>query len=262
MTDILKFIILGLVEGLTEFLPVSSTAHLIVSENLLGIENSKFLNFFTVFVQLGAIAAVPFLYFKRLFASGFSIYYTIVASFIPAVILGVLLDDFLEALFEGYWFIAASWILGGLLLIRIDKILPAKDNSIEIQSITFVQAFKIGLFQCIAMIPGVSRSGATIVGGRVLGLSHSAAVEYSFLLGIPTILGACAKKLLDYRHDFDVLFTQEHIQFLGIGTVISFVVAMLTIKWMVGFVRQHGFSLFGFYRIIAGVLLSMYLWMN
>lgn len=262
MTEIIKTIILGLVEGLTEFLPVSSTAHLIVSENLLGIENSKFLNFFTVFVQLGAIAAVPFLYFKRLFASGISIYFTIVASFIPAVILGVLLDDLLEALFQGYWFIAGSWIVGGLILIRIDKWVPAKTDAFDIQSISYLQAFKIGLYQCIAMIPGVSRSGATIVGGRILGLSHSAAVEYSFLLGIPTILGACAKKLLDYRHDLDVLFTKEHLQFLGIGTIISFVVALLTIKWMVGFVRQHGFSLFGYYRIIAGILLSVYLWMS
>lgn len=262
MSELLKTIILGLVEGLTEFLPVSSTAHLIVTENLLGIQNSKFLNFFTVFVQLGAIAAVPFLYFKRLFASGLSIYYTIIASFIPAIILGVLLDDFLEALFQGYWFIAGSWIIGGLILIRIDRWLPAKEDHVDIQSISFLTAFKIGLFQCIAMIPGVSRSGATIVGARVLGLSHSAAVEYSFLLGIPTILGACAKKLLDYRHDFDVLFTNEHIQFLGVGTAISFLVALLTIKWMVGFVRMHGFSLFGYYRISIGVLLSLYLWMN
>ena len=150
MTEILKTIILGLVEGLTEFLPVSSTAHLIVSENLLGIENSKFLNFFTVFVQLGAIAAVPFLYFKRLFASGLSIYYTIIASFIPAVILGVLLDDFLEALFQGYWFIAGSWIVGGFILIRIDAWLPSKAVSTEINAISFLKAFKIGLFQCIA----------------------------------------------------------------------------------------------------------------
>jgi undecaprenyl-diphosphatase len=253
MSEILKTIILGLVEGLTEFLPISSTAHLLVSENLLGIENSKFLNFFTVFVQLGAIAAVPFLYFKRLFASGLSIYYTIIVSFIPAVILGVLLDDFLEALFQGYWFIAASWMVGGLILIRIDTWLPAKSTS-------YVKAFKIGLFQCIAMIPGVSRSGATIVGGRVLGLSHAAAVEYSFLLGIPTILGACAKKLLDYRHDFSVLFTREHLQFLGVGTLVSFVVALVTIHWMVSFVKKHGFQLFGYYRLVVGLLLCVYLW--
>ena len=261
MTEILKTILLGIVEGLTEFLPVSSTAHLIVTENLLGIENSKFLNFFTVFVQLGAIAAVPFLYFKRLFASGLSIYFTIIASFIPAVIFGLLLDDFLEALFQGYWFIAGSWIIGGFILIKIDTWLPAKTSPIEIQSISYLNAFKIGLFQCIAMIPGVSRSGATIVGGRVLGLSHSAAVEYSFLLGIPTILGACAKKLIDYRQDYDVLFKKEHIQFLSIGTSISFIIALLTIKWMVGFVRLHGFKLFGYYRIMVGLLLSIYLWM-
>lgn len=262
MTEIVKTIILGIVEGLTEFLPVSSTAHLIITENLLGIENSKFLNFFTVFVQLGAIAAVPLLYFKRLFGLGLSIYFTIIFSFIPAVILGVLLDDFLEALFQGYWFIAGSWILGGLILIRIDAWLPAKTDALEIPSISYLRAFKIGLCQCMAMIPGVSRSGATIVGGRMFGLSHSAAVEYSFLLGIPTILGACAKKLVDYRHDFDVLFTKEHLQFLGIGTAISFVIAMLTIKWMVGFVSKHGFTLFGYYRIIIGVGLSIYLWMN
>ena len=262
MTEIVKTIILGLVEGLTEFLPVSSTAHLIITENLLGIENSKFLNFFTVFVQLGAIAAVPLLYFKRLFNSGLSIYFTIIFSFIPAVILGVLLDDFLEALFQGYWFIVGSWIIGGFILIRIDSWLPAKTDALEIPSISYVKAFKIGLYQCIAMIPGVSRSGATIVGGRMLGLSHSAAVEYSFLLGIPTILGACAKKLLDYRHDFGELFTKEHIQFLGLGTLISFLIALLTIKWMVGFVRINGFSWFGYYRIIAGILLSVYLWMN
>jgi undecaprenyl-diphosphatase len=260
MSEILKTIILGLVEGLTEFLPISSTAHLLVSENLLGIENSKFLNFFTVFVQLGAIAAVPFLYFKRLFASGLSIYYTIIVSFIPAVILGVLLDDFLEALFQGYWFIAASWMVGGLILIRIDTWLPAKSTPVEIHSISYVKAFKIGLFQCIAMIPGVSRSGATIVGGRVLGLSHAAAVEYSFLLGIPTILGACAKKLLDYRHDFSVLFTREHLQFLGVGTLVSFVVALVTIHWMVSFVKKHGFQLFGYYRLVVGLLLCVYLW--
>ena len=172
------------------------------------------------------------------------------------------MDDFLEALFQGYWFIAGSWIVGGLILIRIDTWLPAKTDALEIPSISYLKAFKIGLYQCIAMIPGVSRSGATIVGSRMLGLSHSAAVEYSFLLGIPTILGACAKKLLDYRHDFDVIFTKEHIQFLSTGTFISFVIALLTIKWMVGFVRQHGFTLFGYYRIIIGVGLSIYLWMN
>ena len=157
MTEIVKTIILGIVEGLTEFLPVSSTAHLIITENLLGIENSKFLNFFTVFVQLGAIAAVPLLYFKRLFGSGLSIYFTIIFSFIPAVILGVLLDDFLEALFQGYWFIAGSWIVGGLILIRIDAWLPAKTDALEILSISYLKAFKIGLYQCLAMIPGVSR---------------------------------------------------------------------------------------------------------
>lgn len=254
--------LLSILEGLSEFLPISSTAHLIVGEELLGIHSTKFLNFFTIFIQLGAISAVPILYFNRLISS-VKIYRFVSISFIPAVIFGLLLDDFLESLFQGYWFIAISWILGGILLIKLDQWISTNHQEKDlIESLNNKNAFFIGLYQCIAMIPGVSRSGATIVGGRILGLSHKNAVEYSFLLAIPTLLGATAKKLLDYRDNFNELFTTETINFLTIGFIGSFFVALLTIRWMVGFIKKNGLSFFGYYRILIGILLSIYLWMK
>jgi undecaprenyl-diphosphatase len=254
--------ILSIIEGLSEFLPISSTAHLIVSEELLGIESSKFLNFFTIFIQLGAICAVPILYFKRLL-SGIKIYSFVTISFIPAVVFGLLLNDFLESMFEGYYFIAVSWIIGGIILLKIDVWINNKDEGMDlVESLNSKNALLIGLYQCIAMIPGVSRSGATIVGGRLSGLSHKNAVEYSFLLAIPTLLGATAKKLLDYRDNFNELFTTHTMGYLGIGFIGSFIVALLTIQWLVGFIKKKGISFFGYYRIIIGVLLLIYLWLK
>ncbi|MHA8049908.1 undecaprenyl-diphosphate phosphatase [Aquirufa sp. ROCK-SH2] len=255
-------VLLGIIEGLTEFLPISSTAHLIVSEKLLDLQSSSFLNFFTIFIQLGAISAVPLLYFKRL-TSDLKIYKFIIISFIPAVIFGVLLDDLLESFFQGYWFIAFSWFLGGILLYFIDRLLVTnedvskRDNLLDELSVT--RSLKVGLYQCLAMIPGVSRSGATIIGGRLVGLNHKMAVEYSFLLGIPTILGACAKKLLDYKNELPSILNAENLISLTIGFLVSLLIALITIKWMVGFVEKHGFKIFGVYRILAGVLLMIYL---
>lgn len=254
--------ILSIIEGLSEFLPISSTAHLIVSEELLGIESSKFLNFFTIFIQLGAICAVPILYFKRLL-SGIKIYSFVTISFIPAVVFGLLLNDFLESMFEGYYFIAVSWIIGGIILLKIDVWINNKNEGKDlVESLNSKNSLLIGLYQCIAMIPGVSRSGATIVGGRLSGLSHKNAVEYSFLLAIPTLLGATAKKLLDYRDNFNELFTTDTMGYLGIGFIGSFIVAILTIQWLVGFIKKKGISFFGYYRIIIGVLLLIYLWLK
>ena len=177
----------------------------------------------------------------------------------PAVIFGLLLDDMLEALFQGYWFIAGSWIIGGLILIKIDTWLPSKNEDKEIHEISYPQAIKIGFYQCIAMIPGVSRSGATIIGGRLVGLSHASAVEYSFLLGIPTILGASAKKMLDYKEHIQEFLLGGQSMVLYIGFGISFLIALLTIKWMVGLVTKFGFKYFGYYRITAGLLLILLL---
>ena len=261
MTNFEAFI-LSIIEGLSEFLPISSTAHLIIAEELLGIPSSKFLNFFTIFIQLGAIFAVPILYFNRLIKD-FKIYFFVTISFIPAVILGLLLNDFLETLFEGYWFIALSWVAGGIILIKIDDWIVNQKKEIDLTSdLTIKSSLKIGLYQCIAMIPGVSRSGATIVGGRLSGLSHTNAVEFSFLLAIPTLLGATVKKMIDYRQDFEILFSQDHLILLGIGFIGSFFVAIFTIKWMVNFIKNKGFSIFGYYRVIIGIVLMIFLWLR
>lgn len=211
---------------------------------------------------MGAISAVPLLYFKRL-TSDLKIYKFIIISFIPAVIFGVLLDDLLESLFQGDWFIAISWFLGGILLYFIDKLIVSHEETKEgnnlIEELNVVRSLKVGLYQCLAMIPGVSRSGATIIGGRLVGLNHKMAVEYSFLLGIPTILGACAKKLLDYKNELPSILNAENLISLTIGFLVSLLIALITIKWMVGFVEKHGFKIFGVYRILAGVLLMIYL---
>jgi undecaprenyl-diphosphatase len=259
MIDLIQAIILGFIEGLTEFLPISSTAHLIVSEQILSIKPSPFLNFFTIFIQLGAIAAVPMLYFKRL-TSSVLIYKYVILSFIPAVIFGLLFDDILEALFEGYWFICISWFLGGIILIFIDKwIIDKKNNHNSIERITITQSVKIGLFQCLAMIPGVSRSGASIIGGRIVGLSHQDAIEYSFLLGIPTILGACAKKMLDYRDNLATFVSGNNGYVLLISFLVSFTVALISIKFLVSLVNKYGFKYFGYYRIAISVTFGLYL---
>ncbi|MBP6054128.1 MAG: undecaprenyl-diphosphate phosphatase [Cytophagaceae bacterium] len=262
MIEYLDALILGVVEGLTEFLPVSSTAHLIISEYLLKLPASNFLNFLTIFIQLGAIAAVPLLYFKRL-TSSIAIYRFVTISFIPAVILGLAFDDLLEAMFQGYYFIAFSWIIGGIILVNIDFWMRNTISSCQdVSQQSYAQAIKIGFYQCLAMIPGVSRSGATIVGARLTGLSHQAAIEYSFLLGIPTILGACAKKILDYRADIPQFIDSDHLPILLISFIVSFIVAIVTIRFMVSIVSKYGFKYFGYYRIIAGILLVITLWLN
>lgn len=258
MLETFQTIILGVIEGITEFLPISSTAHLIMGRYFLGINTTEFLNFFIIFIQLGAISAVPILYFKRLI-SGINIYLYLITSFIPAIVFGLLLDDWMESIFDGYWFIAISWILGGIVLIKFEDWVKENTNDNEITNITYLQSVKIGLFQCLAMIPGVSRSGATIIGGRLSGLNAKSAIEYSFLLGIPTILGASAKKILDYKdHVNEYLFGDYSYQ-LYLGFIISFIVALFSIKWMVGVVHRFGFKYFGYYRVIIGLSLIIYL---
>ena len=258
MLETFQTIILGVIEGITEFLPISSTAHLIMGRYFLGINTTEFLNFFIIFIQLGAISAVPIHYFKRLI-SGINIYLYLITSFIPAIVFGLLLDDWMESIFDGYWFIAISWILGGIVLIKFEDWVKENTNDNEITNITYLQSVKIGLFQCLAMIPGVSRSGATIIGGRLSGLNAKSAIEYSFLLGIPTILGASAKKILDYKdHVNEYLFGDYSYQ-LYLGFIISFIVALFSIKWMVGVVHRFGFKYFGYYRVIIGLSLIIYL---
>jgi undecaprenyl-diphosphatase len=223
MTTFQAFI-LAIIEGITEFLPVSSTGHMILASSFFGIEHDDFTKLFTIVIQLGAILSVIVLYFKRFFQS-FEFYFKIIVGFIPAVILGLLFSKKIDALLENPVTVAVSLLIGGILLLKVDDWFG---NSTETE-ITYPTAFKIGLFQCIAMIPGVSRSGASIVGGMSQKLTRSAAAEFSFFLAVPTMFGATIKKCYDYYKDGFVL-TNDQINFLIIGNVVAFIVALIAIK--------------------------------
>ena len=248
MTTFQAFI-LAIIEGITEFLPVSSTGHMILASSFFGIEHEDFTKLFTIVIQLGAILSVIVLYFKRFFQS-FEFYFKIIVGFIPAVILGLLFSKKIDALLENPVTVAVSLLIGGILLLKVDDWFG---NSTETE-MTYPTAFKIGLFQCIAMIPGVSRSGASIVGGKSQKLTRSAAAEFSFFLAVPTMFGATIKKCYDYYKDGFVL-TNDQINFLIIGNVVAFIVALIAIKTFIGFISKNGFKVFGYYRIIAGITL-------
>lgn len=248
MTSIQAFI-LAIIEGITEFLPVSSTGHMILASSFFGIEHDDFTKLFTIVIQLGAILSVIVLYFKRFFQT-FEFYYKIVVGFIPAVILGLLFAKKIDSLLENPITVAISLLIGGILLLKVDDWFK---NSTETE-ITYFTAFKIGLFQCVAMIPGVSRSGASIVGGMSQKLNRSAAAEFSFFLAVPTMFGATLKKCYDYYKDGLVL-THDQMNFLIIGNVVAFIVALIAIKTFIGFISKNGFKVFGYYRIIAGITL-------
>ena len=245
----LQAIILAIIEGITEFLPVSSTGHMIIASSFFGIEHDEFTKLFTIVIQLGAILSVVVLYFKRFFQT-FDFYFKLLVAFIPAVVLGLLFSKKIDALLENPVTVAVSLLIGGILLLKVDDWF---NNSQETE-VTYLKALKIGLFQCIAMIPGVSRSGATIVGGMSQKLARTSAAEFSFFLAVPTMLGATAKKCYDYYKD-GLILTHDQINFLIIGNVIAFIVALLAIKTFIGFLSRRGFKLFGYYRIIAGIVL-------
>lgn len=245
--DIFEAIILAIVEGLTEFLPVSSTGHLIITSSFFGITQEPFTKLFTIVIQLGTILSVIVLYYKR-FLQSVRFYYKLFVAFIPAVILGLLLSDFIDKLLESPITVAISLIIGGLLLLKVDDWFGHHKK----QDVNYSTAFKIGVFQCLAMIPGVSRSGASIVGGMSQKLSRKAAAEFSFFLAIPTMFGATAKKTYDFFKDGYVL-TSDQTQLLILGNVVGFLVAIFAIKSFIGFLSKHGFKVFGYYRIIAGI---------
>jgi len=249
----LQAIVLAIIEGLTEFLPVSSTGHMIIASSFFGIAHDDFTKLFTIVIQLGAILSVVVLYFKRFFQS-FDFYFKLLVAFIPAVILGLLLSDFIDGLLENPVTVAISLVLGGIILLKVDEWFKGTSGSENTTEITYPTAFKIGLFQCLAMIPGVSRSGASIVGGMSQKLSRKTAAEFSFFLAVPTMFGATAKKCYDYYKD-GFLLSHDQINLLVIGNVVAFIVAMLAIKTFIGFLNKNGFKVFGYYRIIAGLIL-------
>lgn len=253
---ILQAIILAIIEGLTEFLPVSSTGHMILGSSLMGIQSENFVKLFTVAIQLGAILSVIVLYFKRFFQS-LDFYFKLLVAFIPAVFFGMLLSDKIDQLLESPLTVAIALLIGGIILLFVDKWFKngTMDDS---NQINYSTAFKIGLFQCLSMIPGTSRSAATIVGGMSQNLTRKAAAEFSFFLAVPTMFGATAKKLYDF-YKYGYVISREEVMLLIIGNVVAFIVAMLAIKYFISFLQTRGFRLFGWYRIIVGGILLILL---
>ncbi|MBD0723914.1 UDP-diphosphatase [Flavobacterium sp. L1I52] len=247
----LQAIVLAIIEGITEFLPVSSTGHMIIASSFYGIEHEEFTKLFTIVIQLGAILSVLVLYFKRFFQS-LDFYFKLLVAFMPAVVFGLLFSKKIDSLLENPLTVAISLLIGGIILLKVDDWF----NNSEDTEITYSRALKIGFFQCFAMIPGVSRSGASIVGGMSQKLSRTAAAEFSFFLAVPTMLGATVKKCYDFYKDGYVL-TEDQINILFIGNIVAFIVAMLAIKSFIGFLSKKGFKVFGYYRIAAGLILLL-----
>ena len=268
MGDLTTFetIIIAIVEGLTEFLPVSSTGHMIITQNLLGIESTEFVKAFTVIIQFGAILSVVWLYWKGflrvLRAAGpagtfwlkrllhrFDFYWKLLVAFIPAAILGFLFSDKIDELLESVTVVAVMLVIGGVFMLFCDRIFT---KGSEDTVLTEKKAFSIGLFQCIAMIPGVSRSMATIVGGMAQKLTRKEAAEFSFFLAVPTMFAATGYKVLKLFLDGGTEILMNNMPALIIGNVVAFIVALLAIKFFISFVTKYGFKAFGWYRIIVG----------
>lgn len=248
----LQALILAIIEGLTEFLPVSSTGHMIIGSSVMGIATEPFVKLFTICIQLGAILSVVVLYFKRFFKS-INFYIKLLVAFIPSAIFGVLLSDKIDTMLESPLTVAISLVVGGVILLFVDKWF-AQSTINEEEEINYLTALKIGFFQSIAMIPGVSRSGATIVGGMSQKLSRKVAAEFSFFLAVPTMFAATGKKLLDfYKAGYTI--TNDQMQVLVFGNVIAFIVALLAIKSFIGYLNKNGFKIFGWYRIIVGLII-------
>lgn len=252
---LLQSILLAIVEGLTEFLPVSSTGHMIIGAAVMGIGSHPFTKLFMVAIQLGAILAVVVLYWKHFFKS-LDFYYKIGVAFVPAVIAGLLLKNYIDLLFDRVDVVGFSLILGGIFFLFIDKIFHTEESSDV--SVNYSKAIKIGMFQVIAMVPGVSRSAATIIGGLSQKLTRKAAAEFSFFLAVPTMFGATVLSLYDFNKT-ELSLTSNEIMLLLVGNLVAFIVAMVAIKSFIQFLTNHGFRVFGYYRIVLGaVILILY----
>ncbi len=257
----LQAIILAIIEGLTEFLPVSSTGHMIIGSSVMGIASNPFVKVFTVAIQFGAILSVVVLYWRRFFQS-FTFYIRLFVAFLPAAFFGLLLKKYIDALLENIIVVAVALIAGGLVFLLLDDYFKKHSRrNTTVDDITLPRALRIGMFQVIAMVPGVSRSAATIIGGLTQGLSPTTAAEFSFFLAVPTMFAATCKSLWDYFKDEGGTFTQNEIMLLTVGNVVGFIVALLAIKAFISYLTKHGFKVFGYYRIALGLIILV-LWMS
>ena len=247
---IIQTIILAIIEGLTEFLPVSSTGHMILASSIMKIQDDAFVKTFEIAIQLGAILAIVLLYAKR-FLQGLTIYYKLSTAFIPTAIIGFLAYPYIKAYLFNSVIVAISLIVGGIILIIIDKwVVTQKSKTDVLESITYRNAFFIGLIQCFSMIPGVSRAAATIIGGVFNGLDKKQATEFSFLLAVPTMFAATGYDLLKTP----IVFSKHEIFLLAIGLIVAFITAWIAVKIFLKIVENYGFKHFGYYRIIIGII--------
>ena len=255
----LQAIILAIIEGITEFLPVSSTGHMIIGSSIMGIASEPFVKVFTVSIQFGAILSVLVLYWRR-FLHNFHFYIRLLTAFLPAAVFGLILKKQIDALLENIVVVAVALILGGIIFLLLDGVFTRRSQqTTTIDDISLPKALKIGLFQVIAMIPGVSRSAATIIGGLTQGLSPVTAAEFSFFLAVPTMFAATCKSLLDYVKDEGGSFSSQELGLLAVGNAVAFVVALLAIKTFMSYLARYGFKVFGYYRIVAGIVILL-LW--
>ena len=256
--DLLKSIILAIVEGITEFLPVSSTGHMIITSAMMGIKDDAFTKVFEVSIQFGAILSVVIVYFKRFFKE-WNFYFKLFCAFLPTAVLGLLLGDFIDSLLENVYVVASTLLLGGIVLLFVDKWFE-KNETEGTEEVSYKSAFLIGFFQSLAMVPGVSRSAASIIGGLTQKITRKAAAEFSFFLAVPTMFAATAKKLYDFsKVPADVQSLTENINLLIVGNVVAFIVAMIAIKFFISFLTKYGFKMFGYYRIVVGVIILVLL---
>jgi len=247
---IFQNIVISIVEGLTEFLPVSSTGHMIIAQKILAMESTEFVKVFTVNIQFGAILSVVVLYWKRFFQT-WDFYWKLLIAVVPALILGFLFSEKIDSLLENVMVVAVMLLIGGVFMLYVDKWFNHPD---EDQTMDWKQSLKIGFYQCIAMIPGVSRSMATIVGGMSTKLTRKNAAEFSFFLAVPTMAAASGYKLLKLIMDpQSASMLSDNLMALLIGNVVAFLVAMAAIKFFIDFLTKHGFKAFGYYRIVVGL---------
>ena len=259
---IFQSILIAIIEGITEFLPISSTAHMKFANPFLGISPSPFVDLFEIVIQLAAIASVVFVYYKRFFNfKQYSFYLKLMVAVIPALIFGALLKKHIDAALGNLWVIATVMVAGGIVLLFIDKLFKVDET--QSQEMSYKQSFIVGCFQVLSILfPGLSRSAATIIGGMSQKLTKKTAAEFSFFLAVPTMLAASAKSTLDVYQESPEIFNTNNLYTLLIGGVVAFLVALISVKFFIGFIQKKGFALFGWYRIILGLAIMACLYTN
>lgn len=268
--EILKAIFFGIIEGITEWLPISSTGHMILLNEFINLDVSdEFYNLFEVVIQLGAILAVVIVYFKTIFPWGFgkkkkdtqetfNLWGKIIVACLPAAVIGILFDDWLDEHLYNAVVVSLMLIIYGIIFIVIERKNIGSGSVDKLKDITYKQAIGVGAFQLLSLIPGTSRSGATIIGGLILGLKRSVAAEFTFFLAIPVMCGASLLKLVKYILEVGFVFKTQELLILGVGCLVAFLVSIVIIKFLINYIRKHDFKVFGYYRIILGVVVLLY----